>query len=664
MTRRSAGRVEDSLHPDEHSSPNHERSTLLDVERDYSSLTEVEDEEHAVEVASWKSLPWWKRPSPYWLIFGIPLGSIGYSATLAPKVSLYTDLVCRVHRPEYVINEHAQGSLTSSGPLTHTITSITASAAPAPQVSDGGTGNDTVSIHFPTPSYTAWSDYIQSGLDEQKCASDPVVQAVVAKLSAAFVTTTGILSCLTTGWWGSLSDRYGRRIVVFVAILGLLMTDLAHVITVWYVDVLPGGYWFPMAGSFLDGLFGSLSSGMAVNQAYLADTTHPSTRSRYFSLSLGLVFFGGAVGPILGGLIIRLTGSLLSVFYFVCLLHMFYSTAVLLILPESLTRARARGARLRRKQYKANQVSNGLILDVLKRTTSFLSPLTVLLPERASDTDPLKRNGKDWSLFCIAVPYGLILGLLGSLPYKFQYAAAQFNWTPEITSYFVSFVGITRAIVLATILPLIIKYLQPTSIQLPSTPDDSVQDAGLSSSRGTTRTNTSEKPLGASGSPAFDLSIARVSAWLEGASFVFMALASTGTLYSLASVIGSIGAGFVPAAQSLALEIYLRRRPENRGEVGKLFGALSVLQALASQIISPAMFGFVYSNTVAFFPQAFMIVAASSAWVAVFLLAFVRVPSKVNGDRVLPGSEDEEGNQRMVNPPTLITGEDEEIARR
>ena len=58
-------------------------------------------------------------------------------------------------------------------------------------------------------------------------------------------------------------------------------------------------------------------------------------------------------------------------------------------------------------------------------------------------------------------------------------------------------------------------------------------------------------------------------------------VANTGPLYTLAATIGSLAAGFSPAVQALALDIYTNRRSENRGEVGKLFGALSVVQALA-----------------------------------------------------------------------------------
>jgi MFS family permease len=54
-----------------------------------------------------------------------------------------------------------------------------------------------------------------------------------------------------------LSDRYGRRIVIFVSLFGLFVTEFTHVITAWFVDVLPGGYWFPLVGFLIEGLFGS-----------------------------------------------------------------------------------------------------------------------------------------------------------------------------------------------------------------------------------------------------------------------------------------------------------------------------------------------------------------------------------------------------------------------
>lgn len=70
------------------------------------------------------------------------------------------------------------------------------------------------------------------------------------------------------------------------------------------------------------------------------------------------------------------------------------------------------------------------------------------------------------------------------------------------------------------------------------------------------------------------------------------------------SVFVSFGGGFGPATQSLALELYNARSrmlghvAENEAaEAGKLFGALSVLQAMAYVItFSYSLFGFVFDR--------------------------------------------------------------------
>jgi MFS family permease len=48
-----------------------------------------------------------------------------------------------------------------------------------------------------------------------------------------------------------------------------------------------------------------MATATAATQAYLADTTHPADHSRIFALLMGVLFLGGGIGPVLGGLIVR-----------------------------------------------------------------------------------------------------------------------------------------------------------------------------------------------------------------------------------------------------------------------------------------------------------------------------------------------------------------------
>lgn len=57
-----------------------------------------------------------------------------------------------------------------------------------------------------------------------RCFSDPAVQAGAARLQTIMTTTMGLLSALTTGWWGHFGERHGRTRVLAVSTLGLFLT--------------------------------------------------------------------------------------------------------------------------------------------------------------------------------------------------------------------------------------------------------------------------------------------------------------------------------------------------------------------------------------------------------------------------------------------------------
>ena len=58
----------------------------------------------------------------------------------------------------------------------------------------------------------------------KKCVSDPAVQASAAKLQTFMTTTMGVLSALTTGYWGRFGERHGRTRVLAISTFGLFIT--------------------------------------------------------------------------------------------------------------------------------------------------------------------------------------------------------------------------------------------------------------------------------------------------------------------------------------------------------------------------------------------------------------------------------------------------------
>lgn len=120
------------------------------------------------------------------------------------------------------------------------------------------------------------------------------------------------------------------------------------------------------------------------------------------------MFFGVALGPVIGGVLIRATGSTLSTFYLSATVHALYAASMFLIVPESQTKARALGAQKRRQA--SLERRNGDAVSILKSAMRFFSPLAVLLPERVSvNGNPLKRSKRDWSLCFIVASYGFTM---------------------------------------------------------------------------------------------------------------------------------------------------------------------------------------------------------------------------------------------------------------
>lgn len=122
---------------------------------------------------------------------------------------------------------------------------------------------------------------------------------------------------------GRLSDRYGRRPVLLVSILGtafgFFVMGWAQTVTLLFI------------GRIIDGATGG---NISTAQAYIADVSTPETRSRAMGL-IGAAFgMGMTFGPMIGGLMSQI--SYAAPFYFATGLALLNAVLLYFLLPESL----------------------------------------------------------------------------------------------------------------------------------------------------------------------------------------------------------------------------------------------------------------------------------------------------------------------------------------
>ncbi|KAF7374855.1 hypothetical protein MSAN_00371500 [Mycena sanguinolenta] len=620
------------------------------------------------------------RARPLWLVPFAIISALVRGMTLAPRVEVFTQLACsRLH--------HSYNHTTATV-WTETATSVMPAYAPL------YFGIDPLGPQFnyePNPASPTlldpaedepWDDDDTGGddptrLPSARCMSDPAVQAGAARIQTIFTTTMGLLSALSTSYWGRFGERHGRTKVLTLSVLGLLLTDLTFILASTPSSPLSShGHKLLILAPILEGLLGGWSTLQSATFAYISDCTSSGSRASVFSRFSGVTYLGLGAGPILGAWLIRhpiaaLTPpphpgqpngqTVISAFWVAIWLQLLNLFLVLFVFPESTTKEQRDRASGKSKGKAPDRSGNGSSLgDVAEETANpgilrnFLSPLAVFRPEPIF-VDGSARKRKDWSLTLLAVAlFGYMLSM-GLVQIKYLYAGHVYGWGPEQLSYYISLLGTTRAVFLLFALPFIISAFKP-KVKLP---------------KGHAAANKAAKPKPTKSHIAqeikFDLGLSRLSLCIDivanlavvcspepGYKMHLQAMNgidSTGVssefqtsqaLFILASWAQCMGSGAVPAIQSLALCILQARsllaadagQPGSGIEAatGPLFGALAVLQAGGQMVLGPLLFGLVYSGTVANFPKTIFVMAIAILIAALTSIMLVRSPlSEVKG---------------------------------
>ena len=379
---------------------------------------------------------------------------------------------------------------------------------------------------------------------------------------------SGIGCAISSPRMGKLSDVYGRKPLLAISAAGLLFGDVISIAAAWYPHRIP--VYVVLLEFGIGGLTGTFAATMAIIQAYAADCTKGEARVSIFGRLHACMYVGQAVGPAVGGLLVRMVGhgDMLSVFYAASLCHASFILFVLLGIRESAPKA----MRLRVKGgispcLVGSLTTTSKIRACLKACNIF-RPLKILRPKLDVSSSNAQRNLP--LLACIdGISFGIQLGLVSLL---ILYSESRLGWKTTEASLFVSLTNATRAIILTAVMPLMLQLVNGRVFGL-----------SMTSARG-----TGEAPIT---TVRFSIRTIQVAIVLELLSQAGFAMAGNGILFTLSGVLAAAGAPLSPTSQSL-MTTYV-----DAGKIGELLGAVSLLHAL-SRCLIPATIQLIYSMTV------------------------------------------------------------------
>ncbi|KEY71502.1 hypothetical protein S7711_03568 [Stachybotrys chartarum IBT 7711] len=347
-----------------------------------------------------KGLPWWRKPSVYWLLGPYLLFTLAFGSIIVPKLNLILDLVCQRYFADQTVID---------------------------------------------PAFIF--DPVLLGSDNPQCRI-PEVQKLSARFFLIMNLCTGILSAVTIPKLGHLSDRYGRRRLMAFVSCGGLMGELITILAANFPNTVD--YRWLVLGSIFDGVAGSFTAGSVLCQSYTSDCTPPSKRA----VSLGYInacLFGGlAFGPLIAGYFVKWTGSLVSIFYVALGCHIFFIVFTGFVIPESLSKKRRAEALERYEKTREASPNSGSWRATIVDANP-LTSLKILWPKGLGTSQPLRTN-----LVTLALIDTCIMGTSTAVgPIIILYTGYIFGWGTLETSRFVSIVSMVRVVILMGLFPLI-----------------------------------------------------------------------------------------------------------------------------------------------------------------------------------------------------------------
>lgn len=220
---------------------------------------------------------------------------------------------------------------------------------------------------------------------------------------------------------GALSDKYGRRPLLLVCLLGSAIGYL--------VFGIGGALWILFAGRIIEGVTGG---SIGTIFAYFADIIPPEQRTKYFGWVSAVVGVGTVIGPTVGGLLAKIDYS--APMYFGAIITLVNVIYGFFFMPESLD-----------KKHRLKEIT-------LVRLNPFIQLANLLSMKNL--------NRLLISAFLLWIPNGSLQAVFS------QFSMDTFNWKPAIIGLMFSIMGVQDIISQGLIMPKLLKRLSDKQIAI------------------------------------------------------------------------------------------------------------------------------------------------------------------------------------------------------